>query len=717
MWFIAILLNLLHSSAPAYNYERSDSACSTLINSCNRDTIGKCDSLYHTYFMECEQELDDTQSHSCGRRCKRAFKALLKHPTFSYDRFQNCDCQGDHNCVKQKCKLITSCLGGECRDQIAATTPSQVEPASISTFSSTPSETSITMTSSTVALRKVNCETVIAHCDKKNDCFPLLKSRDRVCSGFTVQNQLCIPECAQANQLLKDNFVGQHMTTCKFETPSHETTKFSNLIMSCLPRDTVVTQSPTYRTEHPSRPLGDCKRQFMECTGNDDCIRGYNKVMKECKKKAANKFEISTCNSKCVTAVGQFRNLAQGSALWGCSCTGQLASRRCDVIKHTFSDICSSEPCVDVGLRDECEQCAKTKSCNSDCGLLCKKTCQRCPDSVQPDDPTTDGPSNKPLTLSTQDETLATSQPTPTETLQMETKTTSEKKILQKFYKVNVTCEDYMSVRIDYSAEIDYSPHFTAEDKSCEVEGSQGSHTATLRLKYNPPDCGTKVVKPHASSGAQYRVMRNRIYVRSLAGGGYDPIQEIECPIPFDKPPAEPIEMSFYSDSHFTRQFGSFVNEVDHDVLYLGNNKTVFVELKSNDSSSFILESCFATPNGKTDYPHPHYFIKNGCKEDDSFTVADFIPGTRARFSFYRIMFSDNRFSGRVYVHCNVRFCVESDPDCRVNNCRINEMDMFEKLSVSQGPYTYALALSRVSRTSHNILLLAISSLLLLTIR
>ena len=28
---------------------------------------------------------------------------------------------------------------------------------------------------------------------------------------------------------------------------------------------------------------------------------------------------------------------------------------------------------------------------------------------------------------------------------------------------MNVTCEDYMSVRIDYSAEIDYSPHFTAE--------------------------------------------------------------------------------------------------------------------------------------------------------------------------------------------------------------------------------------------------------------
>ena len=73
-----------------------------------------------------------------------------------------------------------------------------------------------------------------------------------------------------------------------------------------------------------------------------------------------------------------------------------------------------------------------------------------------------------------------------------------------------------------------------------------------------------------------YPFISSQIYVRSLAGGGYDPIQEIECPIPFDKPPAEPIEMSFYSDSQFSRQFGSFVNEVDHDVLYLGNNKVKY---------------------------------------------------------------------------------------------------------------------------------------------
>ncbi|KAL5271266.1 hypothetical protein ACHWQZ_G001790 [Mnemiopsis leidyi] len=719
MWLI--ILNCLHLVSSYY--ERSDSACSTLILNCNRDTIGRCDRLYHTYFTDCKEEYDNTNSNSCSRKCKRAFKALLKHPSFSQDRFQNCSCsQGEypHTCVKQKCKLITACLGGECRDQVEATTPPKHAP-SISTFSSTPSANSITMSSSTVALGKVNCETVIAHCEKKNDCSPLLTTRDRACTGFSVQSQHCTPECAQANQLLKDNFVGRHMTTCRFETPSHETTRFSNLIMSCLPRDT-QTQSPTYRTEHPSRPIGDCKRQFLECTNDDDCIRGYNKVMRECKRRAPNNFAISTCNAKCVKAVGQFRNLAQGSALWDCSCTGQLVSRRCDVIKHTFSDICSGEPCVDVAPLDECARCAESNLCNSDCGLLCKKSCDRCPDAVQEDEPTTEGPSNKPITLTTVEESIATSQPTPTE-LQMESKTPPSKKILN-FYKVNVTCEEYMNVRIDYSAEVDYSPHFTAEDKSCEVEASPpGSRTAILKLKYNPPDCGTKEDKQ--SSDKQYKVMRNRIYVRSVAGSEYDPIKEIECRIPYKKEEEKPraakqhnVKMNFFSDSRFSQKFDSFLKEEGQNVLFLGGSKVVYVELKSNDSSSFVLETCFATPNGNPDYPAPHYFMRNGCLKDSSFNMVEFAPGTRSRFSFYRLVFADNKFSGRVYVHCNVRFCDSSDPDCRLKNCGQNEMKRFEQLAVSQGPYTFALAISDALRTTtYSILLLLLVSQLHLIVR
>ena len=48
----------------------------------------------------------------------------------------------------------------------------------------------------------------------------------------------------------------------------------------------------------------------------------------------------------------------------------------------------------------------------------------------------------------------------------------------------------------------------------------------------------------------------------------------------------------------------------------------------------------------------------------------------------------------QVYVHCNVRFCDSSDPDCRLKNCGQNEMKRFEQLAVSQGPYTFALAIS-----------------------
>ena len=54
---------------------------------------------------------------------------------------------------------------------------------------------------------------------------------------------------------------------------------------------------------------------------------------------------------------------------------------------------------------------------------------------------------------------------------------------------------------------------FSRPDKSCKMAASPpGSRTATLRLKYNPPDCGTRIVKPHASD-THYRVMRNRVRI------------------------------------------------------------------------------------------------------------------------------------------------------------------------------------------------------------
>jgi hypothetical protein len=73
----------------------------------------------------------------------------------------------------------------------------------------------------------------------------------------------------------------------------------------------------------------------------------------------------------------------------------------------------------------------------------------------------------------------------------------------------------------------------------------------------------------------------SQIYVRSLLGSEYDPIKEIECRVPYTEPnhvteagTQHNIQMSFFSDSRFTKQFESFSNEVDR-VLYLGGNKVM----------------------------------------------------------------------------------------------------------------------------------------------
>ena len=75
-----------------------------------------------------------------------------------------------------------------------------------------------------------------------------------------------------------------------------------------------------------------------------------------------------------------------------------------------------------------------------------------------------------------------------------------------------------------------------------------------------------------------------QIYVRSVAGSdSYDPIQEIECRVPFNKPDQNNsvetqnnIKMSFYSDSEFSRGFDTNANEIDNELLQLGDNKVTY---------------------------------------------------------------------------------------------------------------------------------------------
>ena len=41
---------------------------------------------------------------------------------------------------------------------------------------------------------------------------------------------------------------------------------------------------------------------------------------------------------------------------------------------------------MDVAPLDECTRCSESNLCNSDCGLLCKKSCDRCPESMEEDE-------------------------------------------------------------------------------------------------------------------------------------------------------------------------------------------------------------------------------------------------------------------------------------------------------------------------------------------
>ena len=76
----------------------------------------------------------------------------------------------------------------------------------------------------------------------------------------------------------------------------------------------------------------------------------------------------------------------------------------------------------------------------------------------------------------------------------------------------------------------------------------------------------------------------SQIYVRSVAGSdSYDPIQEIECRVPYNKPDQNNsvetqnnIKMSFYSDSEFSRGFDTNANEIDNELLQLGDNKVTY---------------------------------------------------------------------------------------------------------------------------------------------
>lgn len=420
--------------------------------------------------------------------------------------------------------------------------------------------------------------------------------------------------------------------------------------------------------------------------------------MKACKVTSPEGLVQSTCTEECSRRIEEFMAIRNGENLWSCSCNIAPVSRNCEVIRHTFNDICTNEPCSDYVDRFHCRACLADNGCSEHCGLLCKKTCGICAN------PSTSEPTTATIQpLSTKDESLPTPETTTPHSLSNPFPTSPHQR---SFYNVSVHCEDRINVRISYSSDMDYVPTFTAQDHSCKADGTPP--VLSLNLEYNPKKCGTRREK---TKDAKY-AFKNRIYVRS-ADLSYSEIADVECPTHYKSSSGDgvypkgnqeaiigdgEVSMTFFSDNDYSRTFEHRVDDGEQDivgdevsaVLDLKDNKTVYVQLESKMShGSFVVESCYATPNRQSNYSAPYYLLENGCRRDDSLNFDEFKPGGRARFSFSRMKFTDKSFPGEVYIHCSVILCNKSDPECQIK-CRTgNKTRHYARLDISEGPYTF----------------------------
>ncbi|XP_051771242.1 pancreatic secretory granule membrane major glycoprotein GP2-like isoform X2 [Ctenopharyngodon idella] len=123
------------------------------------------------------------------------------------------------------------------------------------------------------------------------------------------------------------------------------------------------------------------------------------------------------------------------------------------------------------------------------------------------------------------------------------------------------------------------------------------------------------------------------------------------------------VRMIPYLDAEFSHPFTGSVN--------VELNKSIFVEVRVDgvDSRQFasVIDTCWATPVNDPHYSLRWDLIVDRCPNPDDNTVDLLQNGvsTSSRFSFGMFIFTAN--STKVYLHCAIHLCLQTDNHCSVN--------------------------------------------------
>ncbi|XP_077089441.1 alpha-tectorin-like isoform X1 [Siphateles boraxobius] len=152
------------------------------------------------------------------------------------------------------------------------------------------------------------------------------------------------------------------------------------------------------------------------------------------------------------------------------------------------------------------------------------------------------------------------------------------------------------------------------------------------------------------------------------------------------------VRMIPFQDAAFSRPFTGSVNvELD---------RRIFVEVRVNgvDSRQFasVIDKCWATPVNDPHYSLRWDLIVDMCPNPEDNTVGLLQSGvsTSSRFSFEMFIFTAN--STKVYLHCAIHLCLQTDNHCPVHcdsehhHREGRSVDFHDSASISMGPLIWS---------------------------
>ncbi|XP_077057396.1 uncharacterized protein LOC143710318 [Siphateles boraxobius] len=152
------------------------------------------------------------------------------------------------------------------------------------------------------------------------------------------------------------------------------------------------------------------------------------------------------------------------------------------------------------------------------------------------------------------------------------------------------------------------------------------------------------------------------------------------------------VRMITYQDAEFTHPFTGSVNvELD---------RRIFVEVRVDgvDSRQFasVIDECWATPVNDPHYSLRWDLIVDKCPnpEDNTVNLLQSGVSTSSRFSFEMFIFTAN--STKVYLHCAIHLCLQTDNHCPVHcdsehhHREGRSVDFHDSASISMGPLIWS---------------------------